>query len=110
MQVVHQLVDTAAGLTWSFVVTFIILWIMNKIPGLSLRVDLGVEKAGLDQAELGFSCYEYVEEVKSTSNSTLANNIAFGGNGAFNEGQAKNGNSNRYGNTVQVYPMEQSRL
>ncbi|CAL8148012.1 unnamed protein product [Orchesella dallaii] len=67
MQVPHQLADTAAGLTWSFVVTYIILFIMNKIPGLSLRADIGVERAGLDQAELGFSCYEYVEDVKSTS-------------------------------------------
>lgn len=73
MQVPYQLADTVAGLTWSFVVTYIILYIMNKIPGLSLRADLGVERAGLDQAELGFNCYEYVEDVKSGSQIQFGN-------------------------------------
>jgi len=72
MQIVHQLIDTVAGLGWSFVVTFIILFVMNKIPGLSLRVDLESERAGLDQAELGFSCYEHVDEVKTTHHSQLS--------------------------------------
>lgn len=58
MQVVYQLIDTVAGLVWSFVVTFLILWIMNKIPGLSLRVDIEIERAGLDQGELGFNISE----------------------------------------------------
>lgn len=58
MQVVHQLVDTVAGLVWSFVVTFLILWIMNKMPGLSLRVDIEIERAGLDQGELGYNISE----------------------------------------------------
>ena len=61
-QIVYQLIDTAAGLTWSFFVTFCILYIMNKIPGLSLRVKIEKERAGLDQAELGANCYEYIEE------------------------------------------------
>lgn len=58
MQVVYQLIDTIAGLIWSFVVTFLILWVMNKIPGLSLRVDIEIERAGLDQGELGFNITE----------------------------------------------------
>lgn len=58
MQIVYQLIDTVAGLIWSFVVTFLILWIMNKIPGLSLRVDIEIERAGLDQGELGFNISE----------------------------------------------------
>jgi len=102
MQVVHQLVDTAAGLSWSFIVTFIILFIMNKIPGLSLRVDLDVERAGLDEAELGFSCYQYHEDVKSSSTSLGKSNNAFG--------SVEDHKNNRFGNPVQVYPMEQSRL
>lgn len=70
MQVPYQLLDTIAGLSWSFVVTFIILWVMNKIPGLSLRVDIEVERNGVDQGELGFSCYEHVEDVRSVKGST----------------------------------------
>lgn len=58
MQVVYQLIDTVAGLIWSFIVTFVILWVMNKIPGLSLRVDIEIERAGLDQGELGFNISE----------------------------------------------------
>lgn len=70
MQVVYQLIDTVTGLTWSFGVTFVILWIMNKIPGLSLRVDIEMERDGLDQGELGFSCYEHVEDVRTIKGST----------------------------------------
>ncbi len=70
MQIVYQLIDTVAGLAWSFVVTFVILWVMNKIPGLSLRVDIEVERSGLDQGELGFSCYEHVDDVRSVKGST----------------------------------------
>lgn len=58
IQIVYQLIDTVAGLIWSFVVTFLILWVMNKVPGLSLRVDIEVERAGLDQGELGFNISE----------------------------------------------------
>lgn len=70
MQIVYQLIDTVAGLTWSFGVTFIILWVMNKIPGLSLRVDIEMERSGVDQGELGFSCYEHVEDVRTIKGST----------------------------------------
>jgi Amt family ammonium transporter len=65
MQVPYQIADSVAGLLWSFVVTFIILFCMNKIPGLSLRAEISVERTGLDQGELGLSCYEYVEEVRA---------------------------------------------
>lgn len=70
MQIVYQLIDTIAGLTWSFSITFVILWVMNKIPGLSLRVDIEIERSGLDQGELGFSCYEHVDDVRSIKGST----------------------------------------
>lgn len=70
MQMVYQLLDTIAGLVWSFVITFVILWIMNKVPGLSLRVDIEVERNGLDEGELGFRCYEHVEDVRSVKGST----------------------------------------
>lgn len=95
MQMVHQLIDTGAGLTWSFVVTFIILWVMNKIPGLSLRVDIEMERGGLDQGELGFNCYEHVEDVRTIKESTenLAPKVT-----------QKNGHSNN------IFVIEQSRM
>ncbi|KAG0373622.1 hypothetical protein BGX24_011457 [Mortierella sp. AD032] len=62
MQVVHQLADSAAGLGWSFTVTYLILFIMNKIPGLNLRAKAINEHRGLDLAELGEEAYGYVNE------------------------------------------------
>lgn len=95
MQMVHQLLDTLAGLTWSFLVTFMILWIMNKIPGLSLRVDIEVERNGLDQGELGFNCYEHVEDVRTVKGSTEQ---------LSPETTTQNGHSNH------AFQIEQSRM
>jgi Amt family ammonium transporter len=53
IQVPIQLAACCAGAAWSFGVTFIILFIMNKIPPLRLRVDEEVELIGLDAAEMG---------------------------------------------------------
>ncbi|CAG7732041.1 unnamed protein product, partial [Allacma fusca] len=62
-QVGYQAVDTVAGVGWSFIVTFVILYGMNKIPGLSLRVKIEKERVGLDQTELGMGAYEHVNEL-----------------------------------------------
>ncbi|KAG0326262.1 hypothetical protein BGZ99_009798 [Dissophora globulifera] len=62
IQVAFQLADSAAGLGWSFTVTFLILFIMNKIPGLNLRVKADNEQRGLDLAELGESAYAHLNE------------------------------------------------
>ncbi|CAO3623936.1 unnamed protein product [Cunninghamella echinulata] len=63
MQVPHQLADATAGAAWSFIVTLIILLIMDRIPGLSLRVDPEVELQGLDAAEIGEMAYYHVDKV-----------------------------------------------
>ncbi|KAF8929948.1 ammonium transporter AmtB-like domain-containing protein [Dissophora ornata] len=62
IQVGYQLADSTAGMTWSFVVTYLILVIMNKIPGLNLRADSEHEHAGLDLAELGETCYGHIDD------------------------------------------------
>jgi Amt family ammonium transporter len=59
-QIGYQLIATIAGGFWSFFVTFIILWLMNKIPGLELRVDEATARAGLDRKEIGESAYQRV--------------------------------------------------
>ena len=61
MQLGYQLAGTTAGIAWSFVVTCIILFVMNLIPGLSLRVPPEEEELGLDDAQLGEFAYDYVE-------------------------------------------------
>ena len=58
IQLVYQLVGILAAFTWSLVVTFLILYTMNKIPGLKLRADAGTVKVGLDRAEIGETAYD----------------------------------------------------
>lgn len=60
-QLGYQLAGTTAGMAWSFVVTCIILFVMNLVPGLSLRVAPGEEELGLDDCQLGEFAYDYVE-------------------------------------------------
>ena len=91
-QVGIQLIDTLAGFGWSFVVTFIILYIINKIPGLHLRADLEAEEKGLDEAELGENMYQHVKEVSTTVNKFMTIPIP-----SFTIGH--NGNGTKIGNT-----------
>jgi Amt family ammonium transporter len=62
IQVPYQIADSAAGLGWSFTVTYLILFIMNKIPGLSIRAKTEHEQRGLDIAELGETAYGHYED------------------------------------------------
>lgn len=64
IQVGWQAIDTVAGFGWSFVMTALILFVINKIPGLHIRASPEEEQEGLDKAELGFNMYEHIEEVK----------------------------------------------
>lgn len=61
IQLGYQAADSAAGFGYSFVVTFIILSIMNRVPGLSLRADAETEARGMDLAELGELAYHYLQ-------------------------------------------------
>ena len=61
VQLAYQLASSAAGGGYSFAVTAIILLIMNRIPGLHLRVSESAEEAGMDDAEIGEFAYDYVE-------------------------------------------------
>ncbi|KAG0359087.1 hypothetical protein BG005_001395 [Podila minutissima] len=65
MQLAYQLADSAAGMGWSFVVTYLILVIMNKIPGLTLRAKAANEHRGLDLAELGEPAYGHWDDQKA---------------------------------------------
>ncbi|KAF9390495.1 hypothetical protein CPB97_009087 [Podila verticillata] len=67
MQLVYQLADSAAGMGWSFVVTYLILVIMNKVPGLTLRAKAANEHRGLDLAELGEPAYGHLDDEKAAS-------------------------------------------
>ncbi|EPB90792.1 hypothetical protein HMPREF1544_02370 [Mucor circinelloides 1006PhL] len=60
MQVPVQLAGIAAVSGWSFVVTYIILLIINRIPSLYLRLADEDEIIGTDWAEMGERAYGYL--------------------------------------------------
>ena len=60
IQLVYQLMNSAAGFAWSFVITTGILWVMHFIPGLRLRCSEEAEMMGIDIAEMGEYAYDYV--------------------------------------------------
>ena len=61
MQVGNQLAGICAAFGWSFTLTCAILFLMNLVPGLSLRVSATEEDVGIDDCQLGEFAYDYVE-------------------------------------------------
>jgi len=70
IQLGYQAADSVAGLSYSFVVTSLILFIMDKIPGLSLRADPESEAKGLDETELGELAYYHVDRLVAVNTRT----------------------------------------
>ncbi|RQM07220.1 hypothetical protein DH86_00000918 [Scytalidium sp. 3C] len=66
VQLGYQLADSVSGFAYSFCGTCLILFVMNLIPGLSLRVSEEEEYMGLDDAQLGEFAYDYVELRRET--------------------------------------------
>ncbi|OZJ01623.1 hypothetical protein BZG36_05354, partial [Bifiguratus adelaidae] len=60
MQVPIQLAAIAAVSAWSFGVTYLILMVMNRIPGLYLRLNDEDEMLGTDMAQMGEIAYGYL--------------------------------------------------
>lgn len=67
VQLGYQLADSVTGFSYSFVMTCIILFLMNLIPGLSLRVNAEDEELGLDDTQLGEFAYDYVEITRTVT-------------------------------------------
>lgn len=68
IQLAIQLSDAVCSMTWSFVMTYIILmcmWLLGKyVPALRLRVDKDEEEQGVDDVEIGEFAYDYVERAR----------------------------------------------
>jgi Amt family ammonium transporter len=62
IQLAYQLCDCVTGFSYSFGVTCIILFVMNLIPGLTLRATEEAEIEGIDEAEIGEFAYDFVEK------------------------------------------------
>ncbi|KAI1642887.1 ammonium transporter [Daldinia loculata] len=67
VQLGYQIADCVAGFSYSFVLTCVILFVLNLIPGLSLRVSAENEEVGIDDDQLGEFAYDYVELQRHTS-------------------------------------------
>jgi Amt family ammonium transporter len=59
-----QISDMVVGFVWSFFVSFVALYLMNKTRCLKLRLETRAELSGPDESELGMSCYLHIEEMK----------------------------------------------
>ncbi|RIA91694.1 ammonium transporter AmtB-like domain-containing protein [Glomus cerebriforme] len=70
IQLGYQAADSVTGASYSFVVTYLILFIMDKIPGLSLRADPEAEAKGLDETELGELAYYHVDRLVAVNTRT----------------------------------------
>ncbi|KAJ2162311.1 hypothetical protein GGF46_000802 [Coemansia sp. RSA 552] len=62
-QLYIQLAALAVSAAWSFVVTFILLKVMNLIPMFRFRIDPDAEEHGVDFAELGEAGYSFMHDV-----------------------------------------------
>lgn len=59
-QVLVQLAAIGSVTAWSFVVTYGILFLMNKVPGLALRLEDHEEELGTDMAQMGETAYSFL--------------------------------------------------
>jgi Amt family ammonium transporter len=65
IQVPIQLAAIVTVSVWSFVVTYIILVVINKIPFLRLRLNDEAEMMGVDWSEMGERAYAYLPMTES---------------------------------------------
>ena len=61
VQLAIQLADGVTGMTYSFGVSCLILFLLNLIPGFHLRASEAEEMMGMDETEVGEFAYDYVE-------------------------------------------------
>ncbi|KFH42470.1 Ammonium transporter-like protein [Hapsidospora chrysogenum ATCC 11550] len=67
VQMGYQFAGTVAAFAWSFVLTCLILFLLNLVPGLSLRASPEEEELGMDDVQLGEFAYDYVELTRHLS-------------------------------------------
>ncbi|KAJ1919601.1 ammonium transporter [Mycoemilia scoparia] len=70
-----QMAAIAAGALWSLIISFLILYIMNLIPFLEMRVHHEAEATGLDLAEMGEAGYNYAPNPNQPPSTLLSYNF-----------------------------------
>jgi Amt family ammonium transporter len=63
VQIPYQLAGLGATIGWTFVVTYILCFVVDKIPGLKLRVDEDQELKGMDAYDILESAGETIDGV-----------------------------------------------
>ena len=92
IQLAYQLADAVAGFSYSFGMTCVILFLMNLVPGLSLRASPGEEDTGLDDGQLGEFAYDYVELSRHVNDFLPGEDHTFSSRaGSIKAGSANNG-------------------
>ncbi|OKL60033.1 Ammonium transporter 1 [Talaromyces atroroseus] len=76
IQLAYQLADSVSGLVYSFFGSCIILFVINFIPGLSLRSPEEDEIMGIDDAEIGEFAYDYVEITRDVIGASDGDSVA----------------------------------
>lgn len=69
VQLAIQLADGVTGMTYSFAVSCLILFVISYIPGMHLRVADQDEILGTDDCEIGEFAYDYVDLTRDVANS-----------------------------------------
>ena len=70
----YQFAGTVAAFAWTFVLTCLILFLLNLVPGLSLRATPEEEELGMDDCQLGEFAYDYVEITRHVSDNLSTSN------------------------------------
>jgi Amt family ammonium transporter len=86
IQLGYQAADSVTGMSYSFVMTTLILWAMHFVPFCRMRCDETTEILGVDDAEMGEFAYDYVgieaELGHAAGDARFSDNVA----GEFNQG------------------------
>lgn len=75
IQIAYQAASGFAAASYSFVVTCLILYVINFIPGCKLRVSPQEEIFGIDDIEIGEFAYDYVKLTRDAINYETMNNM-----------------------------------
>lgn len=76
IQFAYQLADSVAAMAYSFCMTCLILFLMNLIPGLQLRVTEEAEILGIDSEEIGEFAFDAVEVTREVLNEVEVENAS----------------------------------
>merc|ERR1712000_718849 len=84
IQLGYQIAGTLACFAWTFVLTCLILFLMNLVPGLSLRASPAEEEMGMGDCQLGEFAYDYVELTRHLSDtaSVVSSQVPHAGSSA----------------------------